>query len=168
MLIRLVLLLLKVSLLLDSTFYSPFTLFGDTVTINMKNRTIGCTLSPPCCVFMWLFKESIYLPFFIIAGYTIESHKISWYLKYIHFYIGVEAFKVSVCSHHCSSYNECKSAVYDERKEMCYLYNTTESFTCERKSDQTYIDKIGNSSDSNVGTIFSQTKAIIKFCFREH
>ena len=56
----------------------------------------------------------------------------------------------------CSSYNKCKSALYDDRKEMCYLYSTTESFTCERKSDQTYIEKIGNASESNVGTIISQ------------
>ena len=49
----------------------------------------------------------------------------------------LESFALSVCSQICTSYNDCKSAVYDDNN--CHLYNFTEKVTTGSASGKTYI-----------------------------
>ena len=51
----------------------------------------------------------------------------------------LESFALSVCSQICTSYNDCKSAVYDDNFNNCHLYNFTEKVTTGSASGKTYI-----------------------------
>ena len=51
----------------------------------------------------------------------------------------LDCFSLSVCSQICTSYNDCKSAVYDDNSNNCYLYNFTEKVTTGSASGKTYI-----------------------------
>ena len=63
------------------------------------------------------------------------------------FLLSLDSFTLSFCSHLCSSYNHCQSAVYDWETNQCYLYNFTDKVVSS--SRKTMIIK-NNVPDSKV------------------
>ena len=83
----------------------------------------------------------------------------------------LESFALSVCSQICTSYNDCKSAVYDDNSNSCHLYNFTEKVTTGSASGKTYIVRDGCSRaqvNVNLHIIFCSTNnlEIISFYIR--
>ena len=77
----------------------------------------------------------------------------------------VESFSLSVCSILCTSYNDCKSAVYDDNSNNCHLYNFTEKVTTGSASGKTYIVR----DDCSSGETFYQVNANLHtFFFSKH